>query len=49
MVQEIWGERKVSLEFDVVVEKYLAGIFHGMFWNHFESLWKANAEELYRN
>ena len=33
MVYENWVEYKVRLELDVVVEKYLAGIFHGMFCN----------------
>lgn len=29
------GDKKVRRELDVVVEKYLAGIFHGMFCNRF--------------
>lgn len=49
MVSENWEKEKVSLGLDVVVEKYLTDIFHGMFCNQFLNLWKAKAEKLYRN
>lgn len=43
------GDSKVSWGLDVVVEKYLAGIVHGMCCNGLEKLWKYKDEEFYRN
>lgn len=37
------GDSKVSWGLDVVVEKYLAGIVHGMCCNGLEKLWKYKA------